>query len=62
MGINEAVNWIIGQMKDNPKIRGFAIMGDSLTVYAEPDVNLPDTIEGVKINISRITNTYFKLK
>jgi hypothetical protein len=53
MGMNEAVNWIRGQMNINPKIHGYSISGNKLIVYADPDVVLPVSVEGVDIVVVR---------
>jgi len=53
MGMNEAINWIRGQMSINQKIHGYSISGNKLIVYADPDVVLPLSVEGVDIVVVR---------
>jgi hypothetical protein len=53
MGISEAVAWIREQMSINPKIHGYSISGNKLIVYAEPDVVLPVSVEGVDVVVVR---------
>jgi hypothetical protein len=53
MGMSEAISWIEEQMRINPKVHGYSISGNKLIVYAEPDVVLPVSVEGVDVVVVR---------
>jgi hypothetical protein len=42
-------------MSINPKIHGYSISGNKLIVYADPDVVLPVSVEGVDVIVVRTT-------